>query len=334
MCFWMRSRRLLCLLAMYVAAGVVLSAAAAEAGGATSPLLARFEPVVQLDPLESFAPTSVESFIGDSQLEQLGSDGTWTVVDAHPQAGNLPSSGAGQWRLNQRTCTPAAALGGLACYEAAWKQAAAGFNVYGRVVRERGLTVLQYWFFYYDDVYSYTYPPIDFIWQAHEGDWEVVNVVLSASGQPSHVGYSEHCLGTRRTWQKTPKFGGTHPVVHVATGSHANYFSAGTHRINVRCIPAAAVALFRANDLPLPLDFAFNGPRGGPASTHGFVIPIHRIGIQTPQWVRFPGYWGESQYFHAPPPIGSVAFGTSPVGPAYQAVWRDPLKAIASWPSG
>jgi hypothetical protein len=38
------------------------------------------------------------------------------------------------------------------------------------------------------------------IWQSHEGDWEVVNVVLSAAGEPLLVGLSQHCSGeTRRT---------------------------------------------------------------------------------------------------------------------------------------
>jgi hypothetical protein len=66
--------------------------------------------------------------------------------------------------------------------------------VYGRVAHENGRIVLQYWYFYYDDVYSYQYPPSNFIWQAHEGDWEVVNVVLTEDEQPLFVVYSQHCL--------------------------------------------------------------------------------------------------------------------------------------------
>jgi hypothetical protein len=310
-----------------VAAASAALVGSASAAPTPAALLARYDPLIQLDPLESFAPTTVEPFIADSQLEQLGSSGTWSVVDAHPQAETLPTSGAGQWRLNQRTCSPAAAVGGLDCYSAAWKAKGGPLSIYGRVVHEAGRIVLQYWLFYYDDVYSYTYPPIDFIWQAHEADWENVNVVLSNTAQPLYVGYSEHCLGTRRTWRKTPRSASTHAIVHVAIGSHANYFSTGVHPINLRCIPEAAVALLRSRHLPLPLDFAFAGVRGK-------VLAIQQLGAQAPAWVRFPGYWGESQYFHAPPPIGSIAFGTSPVGPAFQAVWRDPLKTIASWPAG
>jgi hypothetical protein len=238
------------------------------------------------------------------------------------------------WRLNQRTCTPAAPLGGLACYAAGSRQGSGGPVVYGRVAHEDDRLVLQYWYFYYDDVYSYTYPPSDFIWQAHEGDWEVVNVVLSADEQPLYVGYSEHCLGARRLWHDTRRFEDTHPLVHVAIGSHANYFTAGVHPINTRCIPAAALAILLQMHLPLPVDYAFAGPLAGPPSAHATVVPIEQIDDQDPSWVSFPGFWGEAQYFHAPAPIGTVAFGTSPVGPAFQPIWRDPLGTIASWPAG
>jgi hypothetical protein len=108
-----------------------------------------------------------------------------------------------------------------ACYAAG----GGGPAVYGRVAHEAGRVVLQYWYFDYDDVYSYAYPPSDFIWQAHEGDWEVVNIVLAGDEQPISVGYSEHCLGARRAWDTVPRFDDTHPLVHVAVGSHANYFS-------------------------------------------------------------------------------------------------------------
>jgi hypothetical protein len=51
----------------------------------------------------------------------------------------------------------------------------------------------------------------------------------------------------------------------------------------------------------------------------------------SPAWIHFPGFWGELEYFNAPPPIGTVPFGTSPVGPAFHAVWREPLATLAGW---
>jgi hypothetical protein len=209
-----------------------------------------------------------------------------------------------------------------------------GPTVYGHVVHENGETVLEYWFFYYDDVYSYTYPPSDLFWQAHEGDWEEAMVVLSADGQPVSVGYSQHCLGETRDWTDTPRFDDTHPIVHVALGSHANYFTDGTHPINTACIPPAAIAVLRAHGLPLPVDYAFAGPTAGPPGSDGAVMPIEQIDDDGPNWVQFPGSWGEAQYFHAPAPIGTVAMGDSPVGPAFHPEWSDPLGTLATWPAG
>jgi hypothetical protein len=319
-----------------IASAAVVATAAARPATPDPRLLDRYEPVVQFDPLEQFMPTRVESFVRDSDLEQLTAAGTWAVADPQPRPHDLPGPGTGTWRLNEQACTPAAPIGGLDCYAAAAAASPArgGDTVYGRVVRENGEIVLQYWFFYYDDVYSYAYPPSDLFWQAHEGDWENVEVVLGGDEQPLLVGLSQHCTGQQRAWADTPTFGGTHPLVHVALGSHANYFTAGTHPIAVACIPPQAVAVLQAQHLPLPVDYAFAGPIAGPPGSGGEALHVRRLDGHGPGWVQFPGFWGEQQYFHAPPPIGTVASGNSPVGPAYQAVWSDPLATIATWPAG
>jgi hypothetical protein len=93
------------------------------------------------------------------------------------------------------------------------------------------------------------------------------------------------------------------------------------------------VAILQRNHLPLPVDYAFDGgASAGPPRAGGDVMPIEQIGENGPNWVQFPGTWGELQYFHAPAPIGTVAFGTSPVGPAFHALWSDPLGTLATWP--
>ena len=208
-------------------------------------LLERYQPVTYLDPAEQFGPASIQSFVSDANLERFDA-GSWSLADPVPEPGDLPGPGTGTWRLNQDSCTPSLPVGGLACYATAGSEGTGASVVYGRVARQPGAIVLEYWYFYYDDVYSYTYPASDFIWQAHEGDWENVDVVLSDDEAPQFVGYSQHCLGQRRGWSSTPLLG-THPIVHVAAGSHANYFSAGIHPINVQCIPPPAIA-FDASD--------------------------------------------------------------------------------------
>jgi hypothetical protein len=317
-----------------LAAAFLATAASGRAAPPNARLLSVYEPMMQFDPLERFLPTKVQSFVTDASLEQLIASGAWGVVRQHAAPGDLPGPGSGTWRLNQRACTPDAPLGGLACYVAAGSQGSGGPTIYGRVAHEDGKIILQYWFFYYDDVYSYAYPPSDFIWQAHEGDWENVNVVLTGEEQPLEVGYSQHCLGQQRAWAATPRFENTHPVVHVALGSHANYFTAGTHPINLACIPTEALELLLANGLPLPVDYAFAGPIAGPPGSGGSVMPVHQIRDDVPSWVRFPGDWGELEYIHAPVPVGTVVAGASPVGPAFHAEWIDPLGTLATWPTG
>ena len=66
---------------------------------------------------------------------------------------------------------PFLAIGGLACYTAAGAEGDGASVVYGRVAHPEGAIVLQYWYFYYDNTYSYAYPASNLIWQAHEGDW-------------------------------------------------------------------------------------------------------------------------------------------------------------------
>src|SRR5262245_6050628 len=314
------------LVALFVAGPV-------QADNGDTALLRAYQPVTHLDPAESFRPASVQSFVADAGLERLEA-GSWSLVDGDPEPGELPDPGTGTWRLNQGSCAPTLFLGGLSCYAAEGAEGDGASVVYGRVARPEGAIVLQYWYFYYDNTYSYAYPSSNFIWQAHEGDWEVVNVVLSEDEEPELVGYSQHCRGQRRSWATTPQVD-THPVVHVAAGSHAHYFSAGAHPIQVACIPLPALAFFQASGLPLPVDRSFDGGEvAGPRDAGGTFTHVREIEDGHPSWVAFQGFWGELQYFHAPAPIGTVVFGTSPNGPAYHAVWVDPLGTLAGWPVG
>ncbi len=319
------------LLGALVALAVVCAGSSALARQSPATLLAAYQPVTVFDPSEHFRPSSVETFIVDSDLEALAGSATFAVQDPAPTTGTLPTASTMIWRLNQRTCSPNAPVGGLACYAEAFAAHGASGVVYGRVVRVGEKTVLQYWYFYYEDLLSYRDPPSDFIWQSHEGDWEVVTVVLDHGRRPVEVGYSQHCRGQRRLWGSTPRLGIHHPVVHVALGSHANYFTAGTHPIAAACLPARAVALFRQAGLPLPADFVTAGPVGGPASAHGQITRIKRVSRAAPRWLAFPGLWGELQYLHAPG-VGTFSFGASPNGPAFHPLWRDPLKVLARWP--
>jgi hypothetical protein len=300
-----------------------VGAPAALADLSPDQLLTRYQPVTVLDAHEAFGPTAVDGFLARSQLKRLGADGVYHAVE--PDPAGLPVKGSG-WRLDLTGCSPAAGLAAVGCYAGGPTGPSV---VYGRYAVRAGTIVLQYWFFYDDNFWSLTYPPSDLVWQAHEGDWEVVTVVLNANQQPVEAGYSQHCTGQRRPWATVPKVPATeHPVVFVATGSHANLFAPGVQPIALSCFPPEAVAFFRTFRV-LPVDVNVPARVLGPGTTS-----VERLTDNGPRWLRFPGTWGEAQYIHAPAPIGTIPFGTSPVGPQYHKDWGDPLGTIAGYPEG
>ena len=105
------------------------------------------------------------------------------------------------------------------------------FRYHGRVIRQDGWIVLQYWLFYaFNDWRSNFFGAND-----HEADWEKVFVYLSESGEvrPEWVAYAAHEEtgdDLRRRWDD-PELEkvGEHPVVYVCAGSHASRYSAGEY---------------------------------------------------------------------------------------------------------
>jgi hypothetical protein len=284
-------------------------------------LLVRHQPILVLDAFERFAPTTVDEFIGSSDLLQRGEDGLYHLIDPGPAG--LPVRGDGL-RLDVRGCDPLAGLAALSCYDALDTGPTA---VYGRVDVHAGAVVLQYWFFYAYDFWSLQYPPSNLVWQAHEGDWEVVSVVLDEQRQPVEAAYSQHCTGQRKAWAAVAK-AGDHPLVFVANGSHANLFAAGVRPIARPCIPPQALALLDQLQI-VPLDVAVPGRTIGPGA-----LAIERIHDNSPRWLRFPGTFGATQWIHAPAPIGNLVAGAGPESPQLHDVWADPLGTIAGYPAG
>ena len=293
----------------------------APAPAAVSParLLSTYAPTVVLHSSERFAPAEVQGFVSAAALQRRAPDGTWQPVrDPLPQ---LPSAGAG-WRLDVRNCTPQVGVASIECYAAVPETPPV---VYGRVETFRDRILLQYWLWYVYDFWSGLFPPSDFLWQAHEGDWEAVTVVLTRAQRPLYAAYSQHCSGVRRTWARVPKERGTHPLVYAALGSHSNWLGPGLHRIDTRCYPQIARAIFGAY-LPQVLDYTGGGVRLRP--------PVQRVTAASPSWMRFPGDWGEEQWFHAPDPVNTVPFGTSARGPAFHSLWVTPFREMLGWPLG
>jgi len=213
-----------------------------------------------------------------------------------------------------------------------------GATYYGRVVREAGYTVLQYWYFYAFNDWRSTFHGVN----DHEADWETVSVYLApgASGElePTWVAGSSHDHtgdDLRRRWDD-PLLDrdGDHPMLYPGAGSHSHAFVAGDYVVSVG-LPALRAVLrtiqrVRAWLMPFapePGSGSFDIPfidyaRGdGVALTSWTQVPIDD---STP-WLRdFRGLWGLDT---------KDSFGgeRAPAGPRYERdgsvrrSWADPL---------
>jgi hypothetical protein len=271
-----------------VLAAAVL-AAVALAAPTPQQLLARHVPVLVHARGEAFGASPVEPFLA-----------------AAPDAGG---------HLDAAPCDPASGPASVSCYS----RLNGTPTVYGRALGLRDRVVLSYWLFYPYNIWEVATPQRELIWRSHEGDWEEILVVLDRRGTPLQVGYSQHCGGVRRLWRQAPKVG-ARPVAYVALGSHANYPARGTFRHDLRCWPAAAVAVFRSLGTT-PVDVTGGGPTVRPR--------LVRL-APAPPWLSYPGDWGETGWFHAG--NADISFGGGPAGPGFHASWRDPLRTLARWP--
>jgi hypothetical protein len=128
--------------------------------------------------------------------------------------------------------------GGIARSSALWYRATAREGphpYYGRVYRDAGWTVLQYWFFYaYNDWRSAFHGAND-----HEADWEQITLFLSSEDEgkpvPRWAAYAQHDYhgeALRRRWDDAEQLRveDGHPVVFAGAGSHASYFVPGEYQ--------------------------------------------------------------------------------------------------------
>jgi hypothetical protein len=169
-----------------------------------------------------------------------------------------------------------------------------------------GKLALQYWLFYVFNDYN----------NKHEGDWEMIQLVFDADDaesalatEPAEVGYSQHEGAERADWddEKLELVDGTHPVVHSAAGSHANYFQ-------------EALFLGRSAAQGVGCD-----------DTSGPTVDVRPLVQTIPAdadaarrafpWIAFEGRWGELQR----------AFFNGPTGPNLKSQWNEPIVWSEDW---
>jgi hypothetical protein len=219
---------------------------------------------------------------------------------------------------------------------------------FGRVVRDGGWIVCQYWFFYAFNNWRSGFSGVN----EHEADWEQVTVYLDGESAPDPEGlplprwvvFSAHDeVGDdlRRRWDDPDLslVDGRHPVVFVGAGSHSGAYLAGDYLISVvpprlgglvplaRRIAQVLTPWTRAaqgTGLGIPyIDYARgDGVSIGPGGDLAFEPVV--IDDETP-WVRdYRGLWGLDS--------GDRLGGErGPAGPRYErtgavrASWGDPV---------
>jgi hypothetical protein len=227
---------------------------------------------------------------------------------------------------------------------AAMQEGEEKYVYHGRVIRQSGWTICQYWFFFaYNNWRSGFHGVND-----HESDWELVNVYLyEQDGRlvPEWVAYASHDFhgaDLRRRWDDRSDLAleGLHPVVYAGAGSHASYYRSGEYQADVPLpiperVRAAVDAIARfwrrtlgqaARESPFRapfIDFARGeGLSIGPGQEREWTPDL--IDKETPWVAAYRGLWG----LYAQDPISGE---NAPAGPMYnrdgspRPSWFDPL---------
>ena len=156
-----------------------------------------------------------------------------------------------------------------------------GYTIYAHI--DPSKNVIQYWFFYAFN---------DGDLNRHEGDWEMIQVVLS-NGEPTEVMFSQHYGGQKATWSQVEKEG-DHVKVFVARGSHANYIKPYSGKVGL------------ASDT-----VGDNGKILRPAE--------YKINILNEQpWLNFAGHWGWAGGDDATAAEAELLGEAGPLGPKFR----------------
>ena len=259
-------------------------------------LAEQYAPVLYFEGEETCFPVDVEYHIDNSYLYQIGND---QPIDIDPSENELVTYSAEDYYLDNQQGT-IDDLDIITDYQS--KMSSLGYTVYARVTTDGGYTIIQYWMFY-----AFNKGELN----QHEGDWEMVQLVISGN-TPEQVMYSQHYSGQRTTWDQVESTG-DHFNVYVARGSHANYLRYYSGKLGI------------AND--------YVGNNGRVLQPSDYTLKL--LEPDSEPWLSYAGRWGwvggdETQA------VESMFMGQlGPQGPMFRAesgssMWDDPL----SWGAG
>ena len=244
----------------------------------------QYAPILYFEQGETCYPVDVSYHIDNSYLYQFTGDEP-LLIDESPSDLNLSAYVTGDYYLdNMLGTTDDENI--IQDYQN--KLSTLGYRVYCHIHQSGGTTVVQYWMFY-----AFNKGELN----QHEGDWEMVQVVLSG-GTPTDVMYSQHHGGQRATWDQVER-DGDHIKVYVARGSHANYLRSYSGKFGV------------ASDIV--------GANGKILESGDYTLEL----LESQDWLSFAGRWGEFDSYD------DVFRGkVGPQGPMYRengVMWNSPI---------
>src|SRR3954469_2460713 len=300
------------LLIVLGAAALVLAPSGAADPAQEAALAQRYAPVVRLvahtecTPGKPYLPINVNLLFGEPTVALRGPWGPADLVKIGPTAKDL-SEGLFDYHLD----FPGSALA-PGCDYLRWERTLAEGQkplVYAHVATDAerpGKLALQYWLYYVFNEWN----------NLHEGDWEMIQLVFDAptaaqalKHAPSEVGYSQHEGAERAAWtdDKLERVDGTHPVVHPAAGSHANFYDEALY------LGSSAEEGVGCDDTRGPTFDVRPTVRTIPSATAQARADF--------PWIAFEGRWGELQ----------PAFFNGPTGPNLKTQWTEPIAWSNDW---
>ena len=221
-----------------------------------------YEPYLHFADGEKFFPTDANYHIENSRLYMKVDDDTNTLIENSPTATSIAQYTTEDYFLNN-------ILGGFEeiAQDYAQRRESFGDKIYAHVTSESGLTVVQYWFFY-----AFNPGALN----QHQGDWEMIQIVLDSTETPQYAVYSQHHAGQRAEWEDVEKADETHPRVYVALGSHANYFRSYQGKIGTESDTVGNAYTLKPEDLEIVI-LGEKGTANHPPSQ---------------DWLEFGGRWG------------------------------------------
>ena len=165
-----------------------------------------------------------------------------------------------------------------------------GYTVYYRIFEKSGNEVIQFWMFYAFN---------DGELNKHEGDWEMVQIVIPNSGS-KWVSFSQHHSGQKADWNQIDK-DGNNINVYVARGSHANYLKSFSGKLGIG------------------MGSDYVGANGKVLKNGDYNL----VELSDQDWLNYSGHWGEINS------VEDIALGAAgPFGPKYRqsgSMWDSPL---------